>query len=96
MTCKHADMITLDRPTEADKIGAVCSDCVELGSDWLHLRICRTCGHVGCCDGSQNRHARAHAQAEDHPIIASMEPKEIWSYCFADEELVKTSRPSNA
>ena len=89
MTCTHTDRITEARPAEADKAGAVCPDCVAIGSDWVHLRICRSCGHVGCCDDSPNRHARAHWQASGHPIIASMEPREIWSYCFVDDELVE-------
>lgn len=89
MACTHTDVIEIDRPAEADKDGAVCEDCVKIDGTWVHLRICRTCGHVGCCDSSPNRHARAHWEARDHPIVTSMEPREIWSYCFIDDAIVR-------
>jgi Zn-finger in ubiquitin-hydrolases and other protein len=62
-----------------------CEECLQSGSVWLHLRICRSCGHVGCCDDSPNRHASAHAASSDHPIIRSLEPGERWSWCYIDE-----------
>ena len=76
MTCAHTDKMPEAGPAEADKIGAVCSDCVAIGLGWVRLRISRSCGHVGCCDNSPNRHAQAHWRASDHPIISSMEPRE--------------------
>lgn len=65
-----------------------CEDCLKIGSPWLHLRLCLTCGHVGCCDQSPMRHARAHAGAAGHPIIRSFEPGESWRWCFVDETFV--------
>jgi hypothetical protein len=62
-----------------------CEDCLRIGGEWEHLRICLTCGHVGCCDSSPNRHARAHSGAAHHPIVQSFEPGEDWSYCFVDD-----------
>lgn len=62
----------------------VCAECVEIGSYWLHLRVCLTCGHVGCCDSSPSQHARRHYEGIGHAIIASYEPDEIWRYCYAD------------
>ena len=62
-----------------------CEECLKSGSRWLHLRICRSCGHVGCCDDSPNRHASAHAHAASHPIIRSLEPGEDWNWCYIDE-----------
>jgi CPA2 family monovalent cation:H+ antiporter-2 len=63
-----------------------CEECLQLGDTWVHLRICVICGHVGCCDDSPNRHARAHATARaDHPIVRSFEPGEQWGWCFVDE-----------
>jgi uncharacterized UBP type Zn finger protein len=62
-----------------------CEDCLREGSDWLHLRICLTCGHVGCCDGSPRKHATAHYRATSHPLIRSLEPREDWSWCYPDE-----------
>ena len=61
-----------------------CMQCVREGLDWVHLRICLACGQVGCCDSSEGRHARAHAESAGHPVIASAEPGETWSYCFVD------------
>ncbi len=65
-----------------------CEECVKLGSPWVHLRLCLTCGHVGCCDSSPNRHARLHARAVGHPIVQSAEPGEDWRWCYADETFV--------
>lgn len=62
-----------------------CEECLAMGDTWVHLRLCRSCGHVGCCDDSKNRHARAHFRKSGHPIITSFEPGEDWSWCFMDE-----------
>jgi uncharacterized UBP type Zn finger protein len=62
-----------------------CEDCLEIGDDWVHLRLCLTCGHVGCCDDSPNRHATAHFQHTQHPIIRSFEPGESWRWCYVHE-----------
>ncbi len=80
--CSHLDQIAVtDLPPEI----AGCEDCLAIGSRWLHLRMCLTCGKIGCCDSSPNRHARAHAAAADHPLVRSAEPGENWSYCFVDD-----------
>ena len=65
-----------------------CQECLLSGSQWVHLRLCLTCGHVGCCDASPGRHALRHFHATSHPIIASLEPGEHWRWCFAHEQLV--------
>jgi uncharacterized UBP type Zn finger protein len=62
-----------------------CAECLVLGTPWVHLRLCLTCGHVGCCDASPGRHARRHAQTEGHPIVRSFEPGEDWRWCFVHE-----------
>ena len=80
--CSHTDQIEI---TELPEEVAGCEDCLLSGDVWLHLRICLTCGHVGCCDDSPNKHASAHAGATEHPIIRSLEPGEEWCYCFVDE-----------
>ncbi|WP_308251286.1 UBP-type zinc finger domain-containing protein [Streptomonospora nanhaiensis] len=54
----------------------------------MHLRLCLTCGHVGCCDSSPNRHASAHAHAADRPLAASAEPGEDWAWRFLDQTLI--------
>ena len=62
-----------------------CEDCLRTGDSWVHLRLCLSCGHVGCCDESPNRHATAHFGATSHPVIRSFEPDESWIWCFVDE-----------
>ena len=80
--CSHTDSITL---TELPDEIAGCTDCLPIGGTWLHLRMCMTCGRIGCCDSSPNRHASRHAREESHPIVRSAEPGEDWSWCFVDE-----------
>ena len=62
-----------------------CEDCLRTGDDWVHLRLCLTCGHVGCCDSSPNKHATKHFHTTQHPVIKSFEPGEEWGYCYPDE-----------
>ena len=62
-----------------------CASCAEAGSPWLALRMCLTCGSVGCCDSSAGQHARAHFEATGHPIIRSIEPGEAWAWCYLDQ-----------
>lgn len=80
--CSHLDQIVV---TELPAQIAGCEDCLAIGSRWLHLRMCLTCGKIGCCDSSPNRHARKHAAADGHPLVRSAEPGEDWSYCFVDD-----------
>lgn len=62
-----------------------CEDCLRTGSRWVHLRICMTCGHVGCCDSSPNKHATAHWRGNpDHMLVRSFEPGEDWWWCYSD------------
>lgn len=62
-----------------------CPECVALGDNWVHLRICLICGHVGCCDSSKNKHAAAHFRKTGHPLIKSIQPNEDWAWCYVDE-----------
>lgn len=63
----------------------VCEDCVKIGDRWVHLRLCLTCGHVGCCDSSKNKHATRHFHEVAHPLIRSIEPGESWTWCYVDQ-----------
>src|SRR6266567_8718907 len=63
-------------------------ECLKTGSEWLHLRLCRTCGHVGCCDESPNQHATKHFHATRHPIIDGYDPPEGWGWCYIDEVML--------
>jgi hypothetical protein len=80
--CTHLDSVEI---TELPDSIPGCVDCLKVGDPWCHLRICLTCGHVGCCDSSPNKHASAHALAAGHPLIRSVQPGEDWSWCFVDE-----------
>jgi len=64
-----------------------CEECLASGREWLHLRACLTCGHVGCCDSSPGRHAWKHFHRSGHPIVRSLERGEDWGWCYADEIL---------
>jgi uncharacterized UBP type Zn finger protein len=67
-----------------------CEDCLKIGGEWVHLRVCLTCGHVGCCDSSPHRHATAHYHATRHPIITSGEIGELWAYCYVDDQMLSS------
>ncbi|MFI5907718.1 ubiquitin carboxyl-terminal hydrolase 14 [Dactylosporangium sp. NPDC051541] len=81
--CTHADQVT-DVTPSADG----CEDCLKTGGRWVHLRLCLTCGHVGCCDSSPAKHATAHFHTTDHPLVQSYEPGEEWVWCYADDTIV--------
>jgi uncharacterized UBP type Zn finger protein len=81
-TCTHLDQVErVELPGEV----AGCEECLASGDRWVHLRMCQTCGHIGCCDSSPNKHATAHFESTGHPIVRSAEPGEDWSWCYADE-----------
>ncbi len=86
--CEHND---LARPVRPSAVG--CEPCLRKGDDWIHLRICLICGHVGCCDSSPGKHASAHYAETGHALIASGEPGEAWAYCFLDELQIRTRVP---
>jgi hypothetical protein len=79
--------LALVRPV-APRTPQGCEECLLHGTGWVHLRLCLSCGHVGCCDSSPNRHARAHAFGHGHPIVRSMEPGEDWRWCYVHEAFV--------
>jgi uncharacterized UBP type Zn finger protein len=79
-TCTHLDQIE-----DVDPSGNGCVECLLMGSRWVHLRRCASCGHVGCCDSSPNRHATAHYHSTGHPLVQSFEPGEDWYWCYVDD-----------
>jgi len=81
--CEHVAQIRDVQPSANG-----CEECLKTGSEWLHLRECLICGHIGCCDDSPNRHATKHFRHTSHPVIRSFEPGESWRWCFVDERLV--------
>ncbi len=84
------------RCTHLDQVGAVkprtpqgCEECLETHARWLHLRLCLTCGHVGCCDSSPNKHATKHFHRAGHPIVRSFEPGEDCGWCYVDQLMLE-------
>ena len=69
-----------------------CEECLKLGDEWVHLRICLICGQVGCCDNSKNKHATKHFHATQHPLIQSFEPGEDWIWCYVDNVALETGQ----
>ena len=84
MECEHLELI---EPVEP-RTPAGCEECLSSGDRWVHLRLCLTCGHVGCCDNSPNRHATKHFEETRHPIIRSFPAGESWLWCYVDEREV--------
>ena len=79
--CTHLDQLKDVAPRTPDG----CEECLAMGSDWVHLRLCLSCGHVGCCDNSPNKHATKHFKTSHHPVMRSFEPGEDWGWCYVDE-----------
>jgi uncharacterized UBP type Zn finger protein len=79
-SCSHLDTITDAAPS-----GSGCVECLAIGQQWVHLRRCTVCGHVGCCDSSIGKHATKHFRATQHPVVQSFQPDESWYWCYADE-----------
>lgn len=85
-TCSHLDAIEVTAlPDRVDG----CAECLESGGSWVHLRMCMSCGVIGCCDSSPNRHASRHAASAGHPIARSAEPGEEWGWCFVDNVFLR-------
>ena len=78
--CSHVGEIQRVRPSARG-----CEECLKIGDEWVHLRECMTCGHIGYCNDSKNKHATRHFHASGHPIIRSFEPGEDWGWCYVDE-----------
>lgn len=81
--CEHVDQIQDVEPGSAG-----CGECLAIGDTWVHLRLCLSCGNVGCCDQSKNTHARKHANATEHAIVRSFEVGETWRWCYPDSRFV--------
>ena len=88
MPCEHIIEV---KPVSPRTLG--CEECLKTGSPWVHLRLCLTCGHVGCCDSSPGRHATKHFHKEGHPVVASFEPGERWAWCYVDEMELPVPEP---
>lgn len=78
--CSHLDQIQKVKPNTKG-----CEECLKIGQRWVHLRMCLVCGHVGCCDSSQGKHATAHFHETHHPVMRSIERGDDWGWCYVDE-----------
>ncbi|MGH2617584.1 MAG: ubiquitin carboxyl-terminal hydrolase 14 [Thermomicrobiales bacterium] len=87
-TCTHLGQIHEVTPRTPEG----CEECLQMGDTWVHLRLCRSCGHVGCCDSSRNKHASKHFHATQHPIVQSYERGEDWLWCFVDQVMMEPAR----
>jgi len=77
--CSHWDPSFL----ETDKRG--CEECDAT----QELRLCVTCGHVGCCE-SQLAHGTKHWEVTGHPNTVPMGAAPFrWRWCYADDMYVK-------
>ncbi|MFF2651291.1 UBP-type zinc finger domain-containing protein [Streptomyces sp. NPDC058045] len=83
--CAHVPALPDPEPAPLDR---TCPECRAAGTEPVQLRLCLSCGHVGCCDSSPLRHATAHFRATGHPVMRSFEPGEDWRWCFVDDVLV--------
>lgn len=83
--CTHLDTITV---RELPPPPLRCEECAKIGAPWVHLRMCLTCGKLGCCDNSPNRHASGHFHETGHALMRSAEPYESWAWCYVDEVAV--------
>jgi uncharacterized UBP type Zn finger protein len=81
--CTHRDQIKNVAPKTKG-----CEECLKMGDEWVQLRMCLSCGHVGCCDSSKNKHATKHFQATAHSIMRTIEPGESWKWCYVDRMMV--------
>jgi uncharacterized UBP type Zn finger protein len=91
MSCVHLEARQNPAEDPAPQSTEGCQDCLAIGENtWVHLRLCLTCGHVGCCDSSPYKHATMHygettKAGDGHPVIRSFEPGEDWRWCYVDE-----------
>ena len=83
--CSHLDQVEDVDPRTPDG----CEECLKMGTGWVHLRMCLSCGHIGCCDQSQGKHATKHFHSSNHPIIRSYEPGEDWGWCYVDDLFIE-------
>jgi uncharacterized UBP type Zn finger protein len=85
MNCSHLDQVRSVEPNTPQG----CEECLKTGGWWVHLRLCLTCGHVGCCDSSPSKHATKHFRSSRHPLVKSFERGEDWAWCYVDEMMLE-------
>lgn len=81
--CTHLDQVKPVRPTTKG-----CEECLKTRDRWVELRLCLTCGQVGCCDSSKNKHATKHFRETGHPLIQSLQTGDDWRWCYIDQTYI--------
>ena len=81
--CSHFDQLKAVEP----QTPSGCAECLATGGEWVHLRLCLQCGHVGCCDNSPGTHATKHFHSTQHAVMRSFEPGEDWGWCYVHDEM---------
>lgn len=82
--CEHlAGLGTADFPPDPPQ---ACEECLVEGTQWVALRQCQACGHVGCCDSSVGTHATRHYRDTGHPVMRSAEAGDRWDWCYVHEQ----------
>ncbi len=84
-TCEHVSEIKAVTPVTPDG----CTDCLKTGDEWVALRLCLSCGNVGCCDSSKNKHATKHFEATGHPIMQAYQEGKAWKWCYVDKTYIE-------
>jgi len=79
-SCSHIEAIEKIKKSK----DYVCEECIKTGDEWVHLRVCQTCGATLCCDDSPNRHMTRHNHQTHHPVVISAERGEQWLWCYKD------------
>jgi hypothetical protein len=89
--CGHLGLVKDVEPRTPDG----CEECLAMGSEWVHLRMCLECGHVGCCDQSRHKHATKHYHRSKHTMMKSFQPDEDWGWCYDDQMMFEPApRPA--
>jgi hypothetical protein len=83
--CTHLDEVQDVKPSTPQG----CEECLRTGMRWVHLRLCLECGHVGCCNQSQGKHATKHFLQTEHAVMRSFEPGEDWGWCYVDDLMIE-------
>jgi uncharacterized UBP type Zn finger protein len=83
--CTHLDQVRDVKP----RTPKGCEACLKTKMKWLHLRLCLSCGHVGCCDSSPGKHATGHFHETQHPLMRSFDPGEDWAWCYVDNLMLE-------
>ena len=87
--CNHLDQVTVGPPHDVEG----CEECLRTGDRWVHLRACRSCGKVGCCDSSPTATPPPTTKRPATQSSPPPSPTKDWSCCYVDEVAFVIERP---